>query len=84
MYSRRRQGAQDDPGRFAAWGSQEKFKNGTRWVGQVDLGYKITLLEVCNARIFPRQKLGYCCLGTGPLRCFKRLHSQSKDFGLHA
>lgn len=57
MYAKRRNAAMDDASRFAAWSGSERFKNGIRWVEQIDLDYKITLLEVCNARVFPRQKL---------------------------
>ena len=55
MYTKKRM--ESDPGRFAAWSGQEKFRTGIRYVGQIDVEYKATLLEVCHARTFPRQTL---------------------------
>eukprot|EP00435_Cladocopium_sp_Y103_P060080 s726_g21.t2 len=46
--------ALEDPGRFGPFGSGDRFKASTVYVGQVDVGFKLQVLELTAPALFPR------------------------------
>ena len=44
----------DDAGRLGEWSSSDRFKTATVYVGQIDLSYKLSVLELCAPSVFPR------------------------------
>ena len=48
------QGHTDDPNRFGPWGSSERFAQKVIYIGQIEVDFKLTLMELCNPGLFPR------------------------------
>eukprot|EP00435_Cladocopium_sp_Y103_P055783 s1422_g18.t1 len=46
--------ALEDPGRFGPFASGDRFKASIVYVGQVDVGFKLQVLELTAPALFPR------------------------------
>ena len=48
------QGHTDDPNRFGPWVSSDRFAQKVIYIGQIDIDFKLSLVELCNPACFPR------------------------------
>ena len=48
------QGHTDGPNRFLPWGSSDRFAQKVVYIGQIDIDFKLSLMELCHPASFPR------------------------------